>query len=107
MTDPEMVINEHESYPTGISQPPVSVAGCRVLAWAETRRRNGNYPGGFVLCRESHESPRWVTWEAYTKDGGTTWHATSGHYIHDHDHAWADFVERCTDRVTEGWKENT
>lgn len=88
-----------ETYPVTISQPP-AVAGHRVLAWAETRRRDGEYPGGAVLTVSSpeHERHEYVTWDAYTKDGGQTWHANAGTYREHWADAWASFTERATRR---------
>jgi hypothetical protein len=85
-----------ETYPTTIGRPPATVNSYRVLAWAELRHLTGNYPGGVVLCASSNG--QYVTWIAYTKDGGQTWSATTGHYIDDdHDRAWQDFAQRCDD----------
>lgn len=89
-----------ETYPVTVSCPPARVNGYRVLAWAEQERLRGNYPGGIVLAvredRGDGYGPEYVTWVAYTKDGGQTWAACWGHYIRDHADAWADFISRCT-----------
>jgi len=83
-----------ENYPKTISNPPAEVAGHRVLAWAEKRRSEGYYPNGVVLAVRSTDL-EYVVWNAYTKDGGESWHADTGHYTHDHDDAWNAFVNRC------------
>lgn len=85
-----------ETYPLTIHKTPTTVAGARVLAWAEVQHISGNYPGGIVLAYQEHGYPEYVTWVVYTHDGGETWQAFSGHYIPDHDKAWNDFVSRCT-----------
>lgn len=96
----EMITNAYEAYPAAVSRPPASVSSARVLAWAETARRNGEYPGGVVLCASTHlDRTEYVTWLAYTRDGGETWHATDGHYISDHAHAWDDFTRRAGRRL--------
>jgi hypothetical protein len=97
-----MVTNEYETYPAVVTAPPATVAGLRVLAWAEAVRRDGEYPGGVVLCVQPGRPavfstewvPEYVTWTAYTKDGGRTWAAELGHYTDDYATAWADFTER-------------
>jgi Neuraminidase (sialidase) len=91
-----------ETYPTEISTLPVEVAGARVLAWAETRRLEGNYPGGMVLARTHRE---YVIWAVYTKDGGETWHAHAGDYDHRLDDlagAWEAFISRASVQLAEG-----
>ena len=86
-----------ETYPLTIHKTPTTVSGARVLAWAEVLHISGNYPGGIVLAYNGERSyPEYVTWGVYTKDGGETWDAFSGHYIQDHDAAWQDFITRCT-----------
>lgn len=93
-----VITNSRESYPAVVLQPPAAVAGHRVLAWAETRRRDGEYPGGVVLAvsNPEHERHEYATWYAYTKDGGQTWGAESGHYWTDYGNAWDDFADRAT-----------
>jgi len=92
-----------ETYPLTISRPPTTVAGYRVLAWAELRHIRGNYPGGIVLAvsNPEHSMGTYATWLAYTRDGGETWHASGGDYIIDHDQAWASFISRCSNLATE------
>lgn len=85
-----------ESYPTTISNPPSIIANARVLAWAEVQHIPGNYPGGIVLAYDANDAFHYRTWDAYTKDGGETWDAFSGHYTPDHDVAWRNFISRCT-----------
>lgn len=97
-----VITSSRETYPSVILTPPATVAGHRVLAWAETRRRDGEYPGGVVLAvskpDEYGQRTEYVTWYAYTKDGGQTWGADAGHYIADISNAWADFTERALAR---------
>ncbi len=88
-----------ETYPHTISRPPARVCGNRVLAWAELTRRDGEYPGGIVLTVRD-DGAEYVTWTAYTKDGGETWAAFQGDYRNDHATAWADFTRRCTRLAT-------
>ena len=97
------IMSTTEDYPVTISQPPAIIANHRVLAWAELRRTSGNYPGGIVLAVSNPEYERheFVTWMAYTEDGGETWSATTGHYLTDHGAAWRDFLERCYALATE------
>lgn len=85
-----------ESYPTTISTPPTTVANHTVLAWMETPRRAGEYPGGIVLAHSGGEYQPYVTWVAYTKDGGLTWDACWGHYYLEEQRkaAWDDFYSR-------------
>lgn len=99
-SDTEIITNRFESYPATISRPPARVEGNRVLAWAEITRRDGEYPGGIVLTvreRCQHSGPEYVTWTAYTKDGGETWHAHRGDYAGDPAEAWANFTRRCAE----------
>jgi hypothetical protein len=96
-----VIAGSRESYPAVILTPPAAIAGHRVLAWAESRRRDGEYPGGTVLCVSNPANRgrrEYVTWNAYTKDGGETWAAETGHYITDHEAAWADFTDRAQAR---------
>ena len=90
----EMITNKFESYPATISRPPARVNGNRVLAWAELTRGDGNYPGGIVLTVRDDGS-EYVTWTAYTKDGGETWAAFQGDYAGDPAEGWGDFTRRC------------
>lgn len=87
-----------ETYPATITRPPATVSGHRVLAWAELRHLDGNYPGGIVLAVS--DRGEFVTWTAYTKDGGQTWHASGGFYTRDHSQAWASFTDRCRNLAT-------
>ncbi len=89
-----------ETYPKTISTPPATVAGLRVLAWAEKTRREGNYPNGVVLAMREDDL-EYVVWNAYTKDGGVSWHADTGHYTRDHDEAWQVFLSRCRTGLAE------
>lgn len=86
-----------ESYPTDISQPPAVIRGYCVIGWAEYSRREGEYPGGFVLGTigaPGHEPP-YALWEVHTTDGGLTWHASHGHYdAATPTEAWAVFAEQ-------------
>lgn len=95
----EMITNQYESYPAAISRPPGRVNGNRVLAWAELTRRDGEYPGGIVLTvrEDSRWGDEYVTWTAYTKDGGDTWAAHRGDYAGDPSEGWADFTRRCAE----------
>jgi len=87
-----------ENYPVTISAPPGKVKGFRVLAWAEKTRYEGHYPGGVVLVHRPNVYPYpYVTWDAYTKDGGKTWEAATGHYLADIEKGWLDFTTRVTD----------
>ncbi len=95
-----MITNSRETYPAVVLTPPATVAWHRVLAWAEARRRDGEYPGGIVLTVSNPEYKRheYITWCAYTKDGGQTWNADTGHYIAEYADAWADFATRAQAR---------
>jgi hypothetical protein len=93
----EMITNEYESYPARITRPPARVSGHRVLAWAELARRDGEYPGGVVLTVRD-DGTEYVTWDAYTKDGGETWHASEGDYAGDPAEGWQDFTRRAARR---------
>jgi hypothetical protein len=96
-----MITNRLESYPAVVLTPPSAVAGHRVLAWAEAARRDGEYPGGVVLCVSSPERagrPEYVTWNAYTRDGGQTWHADAGVYTGKYVTAWDSFTKRAQRR---------
>ena len=85
-----------ENYPVEISAPPAEVNGFRVLAWAEKKRREGEYPNGIALVhRPDHYGHPYVTWEAYTKDGGKTWEAGTGGYLPTFEDGWKSFTERC------------
>ena len=96
----EMITNQYESYPATISRPPARVSGNRVLAWAETERQGGCYPGGVVLTvrEDTRYGPEYVTWDAYTKDGGETWAASQGDYAGDPAEGWQDFTRRAARR---------
>jgi hypothetical protein len=100
-----MVTNAYESYPAVVTTPPSVVAGHRVLAWAESTRRDGEYPGGIVLAVSAPDEyfREYVTWYAYTRDGGRTWTATAGHYKSDYTDAWASFTERAQTRPATGY----
>lgn len=95
-----------EAYPKTVSTLPLKVAGAKVLAWAACKRIEGNYPGGMVLCRAAdrqHASGlhEYITWRVYTKDGGETWEAYSGHYTDDLKDAWEDFTSRACMQLAE------
>jgi hypothetical protein len=92
--DRDMVVNRCEAYPATVSTPPAAINFRRVLAWAELRRQNGHYPSGYVLCSYG-DGYKYVTWRAYSRDGGRTWAAEIGHYWHEHEDALRDFFERC------------
>jgi hypothetical protein len=102
-----MVTNNYETYPAVVLTSPAIVAGGRVLAWAEGTRRDGEYPGGIVLCVQPGRPavlstewvPEYVVRGAYTSDGGRTWVAESnGHYTRDYAKAWNDFTRRAQQR---------
>ena len=96
-----MIISSRESYPAVVLTPPATVAGYRVLAWAETRRGDGEYPGGVVLCVSSPGragGPEYATWNAHTRDGGRTWHADAGFYAGKYETARNSFTKRALRR---------
>jgi hypothetical protein len=99
-----MITNKYETYPAVVLAPPATVAGRRVLAWAESERGDGEYPGGVVLCAHSYAEPvrEYVTCTAYTRDGGATWAAEAGSYTGIYKRAWADFTERAQQRPATG-----
>ena len=98
LKEPPKLSGPPENYPVTISAPPRGVKGFRVLAWAEKTRYEGHYPGGVVLVHRPNVYPYpYVTWEAYTMDGGETWEASAGHYLADIEKGWLDFTTRVTD----------
>jgi len=98
LKEPPKLSGPPENYPVTISAPPRGVKGFRVLAWAEKTRYEGHYPGGVVLVHRPNVYPYpYVTWEAYTMDGGETWEASTGHYLADIEKGWLDFTTRVTD----------
>jgi len=97
LKEPQELSGSWENYPITISAPPSHVNGFRVLAWAEKKRRDGEYPSGIVLVyRPDHYPHPYVTWEAYTRDGGKTWLASDGGYHGTPERGWARFTERAT-----------
>lgn len=76
--------------------PPAQVNGLPVLASKPLPDRANHCPGHIVLClrEEEHIPDRWVTWIAYTPDGGKAWLATEGHYFTDPGEAHADVLRR-------------
>jgi len=97
LKEPLKLSGSSENYPITISRPPSEIKGYRVLAWAEKTRHEGHYPGGIVLVHRPNTHPYpYVTWEAYTMDGGNSWAATTGHYLADIEKGWADFTTRVT-----------
>jgi hypothetical protein len=92
-----IITNSRESYPAVVLTPPAIVAGFRVLAWAGYARRDGEYPGGIVLCVTGQEragGPEYIIWDACTPDGGRTWSADAGQYTGSYKTAWGNFTKR-------------
>ena len=107
MEKPQELSGPPENYPVTISRPPAEVNGYRVLAWAETKRRNGEYPGGTVIVfrpkapYDHYIYDHYVVWDAYTKDGGESWLASDGRYYATQGAAWKGFTERDSTRRAE------
>jgi hypothetical protein len=97
LDDGRTVNVDSENYPLEITIFPAEIAGAKVLAYAQSKRLEGSYPGGVALCKTSRE---YVTWKVYTKDGGASWSAYGGNYDFPLDApeslaaAWQDFTKR-------------
>jgi hypothetical protein len=68
----------------------------RVIGWAEYSRREGEYPGGYVVGMRGPggDGPPYVLWEVHTPDGGQTWCASDGYYSEESAaSAWLVFTE--------------
>jgi hypothetical protein len=102
MKKPQKLSGPPENYPVTISRPPAEINGHRVLAWAETKRRDGHYPGGTVIVfLPKAPYDHYVVWDAYTKDGGESWLASDGGYYVTTEAAWKGFTDRNSTRRAE------